>query len=281
MPLASINGTEIHYDEHGAGPAVVLIHGLGSSGADWAFQLPALRPQFRLIVPDLRGAGLSGKPAGPYRVAQFADDLWALLEHIGTPQAHLVGFSLGGAVALEMALQRPQQAGRLVTINALPSYRIDAWQKWWQAHGQLLMVRWLGLPRAARLIGARLFPEPHQAAMRRRVEEVVGANARRPYLDTVRALMNWCAADRLDRLQSRLLMLSAEYDYTSLAEKHEWAERLGAEHRVVRGSRHGTPFDAIHATNACLLAWLAEQPLPANAELRVDGPERTPAMAPD
>lgn len=281
MPLASINGTEIHYDEHGAGPAVVLIHGLGSSGADWAFQLPALRSEFRVIVPDLRGAGLSGKPAGPFSVAQFADDLWALVEHLKIDRVHLVGFSLGGAVALEMALQRPPQVARVVTINALPSYRIDQWAKWWQAYAQLWMVRWLGLPRAARLIGARLFPEPHQAAMRRRVEEVVGANARRPYLDTVRALMNWCAADRLDGLQASLLMLSAEFDYTSLDEKHQWAERLGAEHRVIKGSRHGTPFDSIHATNACLHAWLADRPLPADTELSVDGPERTPAMAPD
>jgi pimeloyl-ACP methyl ester carboxylesterase len=281
MPLASINGTEIHYDEHGAGPAVMLIHGLGSSGADWAFQLPALRPHFRLIVPDLRGAGLSGKPAGPFSIQQFADDLWALLAHLGIQQVDLVGFSLGGAVALEMALQQPSQVARVVTINALPSYRIDQWAKWWQAHAQLWMVRWLGLPRTARLIGARLFPEPHQAAMRRRVEEVVGANARRPYLDTVRALMRWCAADRLDQLQSRLLMLSAEHDYTTLAEKHHWAQRLGAEHRVIAGSRHGTPFDAIHASNTCLCAFLVGQPLPADAELSVDGPQRTPAMAPD
>ncbi len=281
MPLASINGTEIHYDEHGAGPAVVLIHGLGSSGADWAFQLPALRPHFRVIVPDLRGAGLSGKPAGPYRVEQFADDIWALLEHLGETEAQLVGFSLGGAVALEMALQRATQVPSVVTINTLPSYRIDQWAKWWQARAQILMVRWLGLPRAARMIGARLFPEPHQAAMRRRVEEVVGANARRPYLDTVRALMNWCAADRVAGLHSRLFMLSAEYDYTTLAEKRHWAERLGAEHRVIAGSRHGTPFDSINATNACLYAWLSGQPLPPDAELSVDGPERTPAMAPD
>ncbi len=281
MPLASINGTEIHYDEHGAGPAVVLIHGLGSSGADWAFQVPALRPHFRVIVPDLRGAGLSGKPEGPYRVEQFAEDLWALLDHLGVTEAQLVGFSLGGAVALEMALQRAQQVSSVVTINTLPSYRIDQWAKWWQARAQILMVRWLGLPRAARMISARLFPEPHQAAMRRRVVEVVGANARRPYLDTVRALMNWCAADRVHGLHSRLLMLSAEFDYTTLAEKHHWAERLGAEHRVIKGSRHGTPFDSIHATNACLCAWLAGQPLPSDAELSVDGPERTPAMAPD
>lgn len=281
MPLASISGTEIHYDQHGAGESVMLVHGLGSSGADWAFQLPALRQGYRLIVPDLRGSGLSGKPVGPYRIERFAADLWELLDHLRIDQAHLIGFSLGGAVALEMALQRPHAVPSLATINALPSYRIDHWRKWLEAHGQLALVRWLGLPRAARLVAARLFPEPHQAAMRRRVEEVVGANARRPYLDTVRALMGWCAADRLAELKARTLMLSAEQDYTALDEKQRWAERLGAEHRVVRGSRHGTPFDAIAATNACLLAHLANDPLPDADGLRIDPPESTPELAPD
>lgn len=281
MPLASVSGTEIHYDQHGAGEAVLLVHGLGSSGADWAFQLPALREHYRLIVPDLRGSGLSGKPTGPYRIERFAADLWELLDHLQIQQAHLVGFSLGGAVALEMALQRPAAVPSLATINALPSYRIDHWRKWLEAHGQLALVRWLGLPRAARMVAARLFPEPHQAAMRRRVEEVVGANARRPYLDTVRALMGWCAADRLGLLKARTLMLSAEHDYTALAEKHHWADRLGAAHRIVRGSRHGTPFDAITATNACLLAHLADLPLPDPGQLQIDSPESTPVLAPD
>ena len=281
MPLASVNGTEIHYDQHGEGPPVLLLHGLGSSGADWAFQLPALRSQYRLIVPDLRGSGLSGKPAGPYAIDQFAGDLWALLDHLQLTQCQLIGFSLGGAVALEMALQRPEAVPSLCTINALPSYRIDHWRKWLEAHGQLALVRWLGLPRAARLVAGRLFPLPHQAAMRRRVEEVVGANARRPYLDTVRALIGWCAAERLPQLRARMLMLSAEFDYTSLVEKQAWAERIGAEHRSVRGSRHGTPFDSIQATNACLLAHLGSLPLPDPDQLHIDPPEHTPQLAPD
>lgn len=280
MPLASINGTELHFDSHGDGPAVMLIHGLGSSGADWAFQVPALRSTHRLIVPDLRGSGLSGKPPGPYSIDGFADDLWVLADHLEVERLSLVGFSLGGAVALAMALARPAATERLVMINALPSYRIDHWRKGLEAYFHQLAVRFLGLPRAARLIGARLFPEPHQAPMRRRVEDVVGANARRPYLATVRALTGWCAAERLATLAVPVLMVAAEHDYTPLAEKRRWAERLGAELQVVYGSRHGTPFDAIQATNRILRAFLSGRPVPGDG-LRIDAPDDTPMVAPE
>lgn len=281
MPLTSINGTELHFDSHGDGEALLLVHGLGSSGADWAFQVPALRQHFRLVVPDLRGAGLSGKPTGPYTLAGFAADLWALLDHLQIERCHLVGFSLGGAVALEMALQQPARAQRLVMINALPSYRVDHWRKWIEAHLQIGMVRVLGLPRTAAMIARRLFPHAHQIPMRRRVVEVVGANARRPYLDTVKALMNWCAQARLEALQSPTLLLSAEHDYTPLAEKRQWAERLGAQLAVVQGSRHGTPFDSIRSTNACLSAFLNGLELPAADTLCLDTPEFAPSQAPD
>ncbi|MEM9301061.1 MAG: alpha/beta hydrolase [Pseudomonadota bacterium] len=280
MPLASVNGTEIHFDVHGTGDAVVLIHGLGSSGADWAFQIPALRERFQVIVPDLRGSGLSGRPAGPYSIDGFADDLWVLIDHLGVERCSIVGFSLGGAVALAMALARPQACRQLVMINALPTYRVDHWRKWLEVHLQLTMVRLFGLRRTARMVAARLFPDPHQAPMRRRVEEVVGANARRPYLESVRALAGWCAAARLDELTARSLVLSAEFDYTPLEEKRRWAAAMGATFRVVADSRHGTPFDAILATNRVLAAFLAGEDAPTDGLTR-DAPEQVPMVAPE
>lgn len=264
MPLLSLPDFDLHFEVEGSGPPVLLIHGLGSSGADWAFQVAQLSSSFQLICPDLRGSGLSGKPPGPYSIAQMADDLWQLLDDLGIEHCHLAGFSLGGAVALEMALQRPAEQGRLIMINALPTYRIDHWRKWMYAYSQLAMVRWLGLPRAARVIARRIFPHDFQAPMRRRVQQVVGQNARRPYLSTLRALMHWCAVDRFDRLTRPTLFLSAEFDYTPAAEKKAFAEQLGAGFVTVKDSRHGTPFDAITATNSVLEAFLSSQPLPRN-----------------
>jgi 3-oxoadipate enol-lactonase len=263
----------------GEGSPVLLIHGLGSSGDDWAFQIGPLARQHRLIVPDLRGCGGSAAPPGPYAIAQFADDLWRLLDRLGTASPAVVGFSLGGAVALEMALQRPDAVARLVTINSLPSYRVDHWRKALEFYLQVGMVQLLGLPRTARLVARRLFPHAHQAAMRARVTEVVGGSRVEPYLRCARALADWCAAERLDALRAPTLMIAGEFDYTALAEKRAWASRMAAELVVVEGSRHGTPFDAIAATNACLLRFLAGAPAGAGP-WRLDAAEQVPSAAP-
>jgi hypothetical protein len=86
------------------------------------------------------------------------------------------------------------------------------------------------------------------------------------------ALEQWTAMGRLDRLKSKILVIAAEYDHTPLAEKRALAAQLRASMVVVRGSHHGTPFDASKATSACLLALLTDQPLPEYRQLICDEP---------
>jgi len=280
MPLFRRGDLSLHYLTRGQGEPVLLVHGLGSSGADWAFQAPALEARFRLIAPDLRGSGHSRADTDDYSVEGFAADLWALLDSLGVMRPNIVGFSLGGAVALEMALQRPDDVPRLVLINSLPSYRIDHWRKWAEARLQSALVRMIGMRRAARIVARRIFPEPAQRSMRERAARVVGGVPKRSYLASARALEKWCALARLDRLRARTLVLAAEFDYTPLAEKRAFAMRIGAEFVVVLGSRHGTPFDAIGATNESLLRFLSDAAPTPTAAARRDPPEAVPAAAP-
>jgi 3-oxoadipate enol-lactonase len=274
-PLSQI--PPLHVRCFGAGPPLLLIHGLGSSGDDWAFQIPPLAQRHRLLVPDLSGCGRSPARGGA-SIAGWAQELLDWLGRRGIEKIAIVGYSMGGAVALEMALQAPTRVERLATINSLPSYRVDHWRKWLELNLQVGMVKVLGLPRTARMIAGRLFPHAHQAAMRQRVIDVVGSSTVEPYLRSARALADWCAAERCAGFATPMLMLAGEHDYTPLAEKHAWAQRLGAQIAVVAGSRHGTPFDAIAATNAALLAFLAGQPVPAT--LAVDTPQTTPTAPP-
>lgn len=280
MPFLHIDEVRVHYRVHGQGEPLVLLHGLGSSGADWAFQVGLLGAHFRLIVPDLRGSGMSDSPRGRYSIAQFANDTWTLLDQLDIETTHLMGFSLGGAVAMEMALQRPHAVTRLMTINTLPSYRLDSWRKRMELVSQVALVRGLGMRRVAAIAAKRLFREPHQEPMRRRVVEVVGSAPRRPYLKTVKALAEWCALDRMGGIRSELLMLAGEHDYTPLAEKRDYAERFGAQFAVVGGSRHGTPFDSSAACNAVALAFFRGEPLPDADTLVMDAPDRDPIAAP-
>ncbi len=96
MPDFQHRDCTLVYDDH-PGPAerapVLLLHGLGSSARDWEYQLPALLGRYRLLVPDLRGHGRSGKPRGGYSMAGFADDCAALLDRLGCGPVHLVGIS--------------------------------------------------------------------------------------------------------------------------------------------------------------------------------------------
>jgi len=257
MPTLTLDDTEIHYERTGAGPPLLLIHGLGSSGDDWAFQRDDFARTHTLILPDLRGSGRSAKPRGPYSIARFAADLWALLDALAIGPLDLLGFSLGGAVAIEMALLRPQQVRRLIVCNTLASYRTDTWRKWLEAHAQLACVRLLGLRRTARLVARRMFPHDDQAPKRQRVVDVVGANPRRPYLDTVHALIGWSAIVRLGALRAPVLVIAAEHDYTPLAEKRAELQHFPqAQLVVVAGSRHGTPFDAVERFNRIVLEYL-------------------------
>ena len=278
MPFYCNEEISLHYLVRGEGEPLLLIHGLGGSGADWAFQVAAVEKQFRVIVPDLPGCGHSPPPADEYTIAGCAAALWSLLDHLDVPQTDLIGFSLGGAVALEMAAQRPASVPRLGLINSLATYRTDNWRKWLETYVSATLVRLLGMRRAAWLLAARLFPEPWQRAIRRHAAAVVGAVPASSYLGMGLALARWAIIDRLDRLSSRVLLIAAEHDFTPLEEKHELAARLKADIVVVRGSRHGTPFDSVEATNASLLALLTDQPLPPRARWVRDSPTRARSL---
>lgn len=256
------------------------MHGLGSGGADWAFQVEPLAQRFRVLVADLPGSGRSAPPAR-HAIADYAELLLQRLQREGIDRFGVLGFSLGGAVALEMALGAPRSVSRLMTINSLASYRVDSAAKWAELHLQLGLVRLLGLGPTARLVSRRLFPHPHQAAMRTRVVEVLGAQPRSTYLAQARALAGWCALQRLSEDAPKLpptLLLAAEHDYTPLAEKQALAKRIGAQLRVVRGSRHGTPFDAIRATNTAALAFFGAEDVPD--DLAIDPPDAVPHAPP-
>src|SRR5512146_1500703 len=258
MPTVTINATTLHYERIGSGSPLLLIHGLGSSGEDWAFQRDEFARRHTLILPDLRGSGRSAKPPGPYSIAQFAADLWGLLDALGIAATDVVGFSLGGAIAIEMALMRPQCVRRLVLCNTLANYRTDTWRKWFEAQAQVALVRVLGLRRTARLVARRLFPHDDQAPKRQRVVRVLSANPRRAYLSTIRALIGWSALERLHALRAPTLLIAAEHDYTPLAEKRaEMRHFPQAQLVVIAGSRHGTPFDATARFNASVLEFLA------------------------
>ena len=267
------------YRIRGRGEPLLLIHGLGSSGADWEAQVRALERRFQVIIPDLPGTGSSTPMPAGFNISDVAEILWAFLDQLGVSKPNIAGFSLGGAVALEMALQRPDAVPRLALINSLTTYRIDHWRKWLEARLPPILFRLFGVKRAARFTAARLFPDSWQKPLRERCAEVMGRITAESYLGMARALERWSAIDRVSRLKAKTLMIAAEHDFTPLVEKVAMATLLGAQIAIVRGSRHGTPFDAMAATNSCLLGLFTDQPLSASHRWVRDGALRGKRLA--
>jgi pimeloyl-ACP methyl ester carboxylesterase len=124
----TLNGAEIAYAVTGAGDPVVLVHGGDANSEHWAFQVRALADQYQVILLDSRGHGRSPYNGGPLTYTQLADDVLALLDLLGIERAHLVGWSDGGIIGIDLALRHPERLRKVVAFGAnadLGGYRTD------------------------------------------------------------------------------------------------------------------------------------------------------------
>lgn len=122
------NGTTLHVRVGGSGPAVVLIHGFGDTGDMWAPLATELARDHRVVVPDLRGMGLSAKPAEGYEKTNQAADIRAVLDSLGIDRADIVGHDIGTMVAYAYAVRYPDRTTRLVVMDA-PIAGIPPWEQ--------------------------------------------------------------------------------------------------------------------------------------------------------
>jgi pimeloyl-ACP methyl ester carboxylesterase len=117
MPHADVNGLSLYYEEHGSGEPLVLLHGGLGAGEQFAPILPVLSAARRVITVDLQGHGRTADIDRPLRPELLADDIAALVAHLGLPRADVMGYSLGGLTALRTAIQHPACVGRLVLVS--------------------------------------------------------------------------------------------------------------------------------------------------------------------
>jgi 3-oxoadipate enol-lactonase len=114
MARANVNGIDLYYEHHGSGPALLLVPGLGADTRLFGGVTGPLATRYQVIVFDPRGAGQSDKPPGPYTIEQMANDAVGLLDLLGIDRAVVVGYSMGGRIALSLVLDHPTRVRRLV-----------------------------------------------------------------------------------------------------------------------------------------------------------------------
>ena len=117
MPKHRIEDAQIHYHVHGEGEPLLLIAGLASDLSTWKKALPTLGKHHQVIVLDNRGSGLTETSVAAFSIATLGDDVALLLQALDIKKAHVVGWSMGGNVAQELALRYPEKVGGLVLMS--------------------------------------------------------------------------------------------------------------------------------------------------------------------
>jgi pimeloyl-ACP methyl ester carboxylesterase len=259
MQRISVNGARIAFVESGRGLPVLLLHGLGGSHDDWRLQLHEFAAHFRVLVPDLRGFGASERRE-PFTVQQHARDMLALLASQGIERAHVIGLSMGGAIAIDMALRAPERVGALVLVNTAPGFTLTNWQRRRMAWLRVFIATFLGVGAVARFYGRGFFPARGQGRLRKRLIRHASTTSRWVYLASLRSLTRWNAESRLRSIQAPVLVLGAEFDMTTSAEKKRWAARIPRTRFVeIPGSRHHSEQDSPDRFNREVLDFLRGQ----------------------
>ncbi|MFI5896722.1 alpha/beta fold hydrolase [Actinoplanes sp. NPDC051513] len=118
MSYADVNGINLYYETYGEGRPLVLLHGGLGSGEMFTPILPAFAANRQLILPDLQGHGRTADVDRPLDVRVMGDDIAALIDHLGLDRPDVVGYSLGGGVAMQVGFHHPEKVGRLVAASA-------------------------------------------------------------------------------------------------------------------------------------------------------------------
>lgn len=265
MPHLDANGLATFFEDSGQGPAVILVHGHSADLRLWDLQAPVLADAgYRVIRYDVRGHGRSTAPATGYNWENYALDLRGLLDGLGVAKVHVVGLSMGGGIALQFALDFPEQVSSLVLVDsALPGF--DYSPEFAGAIEELVAAVRAEGPRAAfeRLWltqplfdGIRRFPERFELIR----TMALGYAAADYYDETPYTPPERQAVDRLAELQAPTLVLVGELDvpdFQIIAEILA-GNIAGARLQVIADSGHVPPLEQPEAFNQALLEWLGE-----------------------
>jgi pimeloyl-ACP methyl ester carboxylesterase len=264
MPYATANGLRLYYEWHGAsdGTPVVLVMGLGGDTTAWPLQLAALAPRHRVLVFDNRGAGRSDAPDVTYTTGGMAGDLLALLAGLGVERAHLLGLSLGGAIAQEAALRAPE---RFVSLQLHATWAGP--HPYFQALVHAVRTARLQLDREGfyRALSVWLFTPACFATQPELIETVVQAATHHAhpmptyaYLRQTEAVLAHDARDRVHLIRCPTLVATGGQDLITpplLAD--ELASRIpGARLATLPGVGHGALWEAPAMFNRLCLEFL-------------------------
>ncbi len=218
MPKTKVNDINIYYEIHGDGFPLVMIMGLGADIMWWEPELlEGFAKNFKVIVFDNRGAGRSDKPANNYSIKLFADDTIGLMKVLGIEKAHILGVSMGGMIAQEIAINYPNMVERLVLVVTSPGGP-KAIPPSPEALEQLTMDRSKMKPEdIAKKVIETLFPQDYlkrhpeilDKFIKRITKYMIPPDA---YMRQLNAVMNFNSYERLHKIRAPTLIVMGGKD---------------------------------------------------------------------
>ncbi len=251
------DGIEIHYASQGDGPPLILVSGTGHDLSFWSGQLPFFAPEFRTIVFDNRGVGGSSVPPSGYSLADMADDAAHVLDDAGIESAHVMGFSMGGHIAQELALNHPDRVLSLGihhswTRNGARLRKFQETRLFLAQHDQRVALTELSML----ALHAAAYYDTHADEMeahRRFLLEQSPVNA--GWIGQLEACIEGDTYDRLPRISVPTLVTCSKLDVIAAPHlSQQIHERIaGSQLRVLEGTGHVALMEAPEEfANICL-----------------------------
>ncbi len=263
MPTASVNGTEIYYEIHGAGESLLLVAGFACDHTVWSLVIPALAAHYRVIAFDNRGLGQSPGPDVRASIRLMADDAAGLIDVIGLGPVHVAGHSMGGMITQELALAHPERVRSLLLLSTCA--RTDA-------RGRMIIESWGQLPSIidAATLSRIILPWIHTRAFFETpgaVEQLIAQFLSYPFPPSPQALRgqslaisSFDASSRLNVLACPTLVLTGQEDILFPAEFSEQLVRgiRGAQLTVLEGTGHGLLIESPDKVANAMLDFLSQ-----------------------
>ncbi len=258
MKTIEINQTKIAYRQEGTGEPVLFVHGLGASIWTWEQQAETLlREGYQVILPDLRGHGQSHISEKGYQITNFADDIIQLLAKLNIERVHLVGLSMGGIIAFEVAAQRPNLVKSLLISNTGPEYQMNLWQAVAFFVEREFCLSHFGIDTLSKVLARKLFPDPHQEELRTKFINHWTKNDTEAYRKSFLGLIQWEMGKKYKAIQCPTCLVGTPEDYTTIQDKMRFVYKLpNASLHIIENSRHITPLDQPELFNCVMLDFL-------------------------
>jgi len=240
-------------------PAVLLLHGLGANSASWTLQLPPLiEAGYRPIATDAPGFSQSPYDGKGWSIARAATHMADLLAELQTGPAHVVGISMGGVIAQQLALDFPQWVRKLVLVNTFAALRPDSLNGWLYLLGRFVLLHTLGLPAQAKVVARRIFAMAEQEDLRRMLVTTITQSDPRAYRAAMRALGLFDSRKRLAEIKVPVLVITGGCDTTVPPVRQRMlVEGIpGARQVVIPSAGHAATVDSAEVFNRELLGFL-------------------------